>query len=656
MSKRRPILLCAGLLTVAGTAQAQVTSLISLTNFQQAVDLSYRGDASQGSVGSTTDHSLQEDYRLTFDYAVYRARLLHGQITLDLQGDQKLFSGSGNSSGISSGLSFLYDISGVFLDRFPTPVTFTVSSSISEVPRDFASSYEQKRDTYGVAASINNDYIPVAMSFTRTTTETSGLETDRGQTSDTVSLGASHTYKQLSQTQFTVINTTQHLDGTDAISSEDTGDLELTLNNTLTFGKKELNRALYTRLRITDQTGANQSRSTELGESLTWDLGKALSSGADYTLSDRQVVNQSQQLHRGRLWLQHRLFRSVTTRLNLEGSENFLGSGKEENLSGGITMAYFKVLPAESSIQLTGHKQYGVTSSHLTDSSIVVSKEAHQVNPNEPLILSSMNVVPESIIVENADPIARAIPYVVNKDYEVRQYGPQTEIYFLLPGSEIKATDRLLITYSVLVNTDISYSSSSQGVGSDLNLFDNSYRIFASWDSTDQSLLSGRADTVNLTSTEAYRFGVQKRLDRGQVTAEYSVTKSDVDKNQSISGSYQYSGVFAQGTLSFNANDRYIMTEGKSGTTGTTNSRSENVLTAGGTYTRTLDSGAVLTATANYLNNRGFIDSDNLSFGLGLRWSLRKLTMSLLSQANFRYTQGSMSTDQHLQLRLSRYF
>ena len=657
---KSPALLFATTLVVGGAATdaaAQVTSLLTLTNLRQSVDLSYRFDASEGQLGSSFQNGLTEDYRLSIDYSVYRARLLHGQVSLDLKADQQRHDGQGKSSGLSKGYGILYDINGVLLDRFPYPVNFFLTSNITDIPREYASSYQQKNDTTGMSITLNSKFLPAAFNFSRSSSETDGLESDRLQVSDTYSFGAAHNYHDISNTNFTIFNSRQA--GTikgGGGASDRTGNMDATLNNTFHIGTKELNRILYSRWRIANQRGDNESRSAEIGEYLAWDFGKALTSGLDYSFSRQETPGRSQQQNSSRFWLQHKLFQSFSTRLDLMGSSRKFDTGTEQNASGSVSLAYQKILPAESVIHLQGRKQYGMSSNKLTDDKLSVLDEPHTASAVDPLILDEAVIVASTIVVRNADPAVRTLAYVENKDYQVRQLGSQTEIFFLVAGSEIHAGDKLKISYQHLVNTHITYAYSSKGVGGDISLFQNRYRIYASWDGSSQELVSGEADQVNLTSTDAYRLGAERRFEAGSFSTEYSSTSTDQDRNQSLSGYLTYGGDYRLGKLSVTASERYVMVETNPLVNGPGTKRSMNIVSAGASYTRPLENAAVLTATANAMDSRGTIVTDNLSMSLGVQWTLRRMTISVAGQANFRYTAGVLSSDQHLQMRISRFF
>ena len=640
----------------ATDASAQVTNLISLRNLQQSAQLSYRFDANQGALASTAQHGLQEDYHFGIDYVIYKARLLRGQASLGLQGDQQKFSGEAQSSGITKSVGLLYDISGVFLDRFPYPVTFYLASGITDVPREFASSYQQKSDTVGVSVSVANKHLPVSFNYTRASSYTSGLENDRIQSSDTFAFGGAHNYKMISLTQFALFRTSQVGGIKGGSILQDSESVEATLNNTLTLGGKELDRILYSRWRFSGLTGVNESRSAELGEYLVWDFGKVLTANLDYSLSHRDAYQQGNLLNVAKFSLQHRLFDSLTTQFGLSGSHNTRDSGTEQSASGILSLSYQKLLPAESVFHLQGYQQYGVTSNKLTDDRLPVIDEPHTVSASEQLLLNNPDVVPGSVVVHNADSTARALPYLENQDYQIRQFGGKTEIFVPITGSEINAGDNLVITYQYFVNTRITYSSSSQGVSGDFVLFESRYRLSAGWDRSRQELVSGEADQVNLSGVYSVNAGLERRFDSSTLSARYDMTSSQMDKTQTVGASYRYSGQLGQGRVSFTANERYMQSEQNALVNKSGSRRNMNIFGVGGSYNRTLESAALLTATANFLDSRGSVASQNLSLGVGLQWNIRRTTLNVRTQANFHRASGTLTTDQHLQVRVSRFF
>lgn len=656
---KAPAVVFAATLVAGGAATdaaAQVTSLLTLTNLRQSVDFSYRFDASQGHLASSTQHGLAEDYRVGINYSVYRARLLHGDVALDLKADQQRSDGSARSSELRTGYGILYNINGVLLDRFPYPVSFVLSSNITQVPREFASSYQQQNDIKGVSVSINNKFLPAAFNYSRSSSETDGLENDRLQLSDSFSFGAAHAYKNIASTEFTLFDTRQSSVVEGEPGSERNAHLDATLNNTWYLGGKEQNRILRSRWRIGNQRGINESRFADFGEYLAWDFGKALSSGLDYTFTKQETIGSYLRQHTSRIWLQHKLFQSLTTRLDLNGSDKTFNTGTEQSAAGALSIGYQKVLPAQSLVRLQGRKEYGISSSKLTDNTLPMLDEPHTASAVDPLILDEPLVVATSIVVRNADSSIRSIPYVENRDYEVRQLGTRTEIFFRVAGSEIQTGHRLLISYQHLVNDNITYAHKSLGVGGDLSLFDSRYRIYASWDGSKQELVSGEADDVNLTSTDSYRLGFERRFASGSFTTEYSNTSTDQDRNQSINGNVSYSGDYRQGRLAVTASERYLIVETSPLLNSGGSRRTSNVLSLGASYSKALENSAVLTAGFNAMDSRGTVITENLTMNLGIQWNLRRMIIGLLSQANFRYSAGELTTDQHLQLRLSRYF
>ena len=639
-------------LLVPQDAMAQVTRILSLRNLRQSVEATYRLKANQGELASATQQGLQEDYHIAVDYSVYRARLLHGEVGLDLRADQNLYTGSDRSTSDTHGFGLLYDINGVFLDRLPYPVTFNYSSDIAEIPREYSSSYQQKTDNFAVHLPIAARYFPVSFSYNRNSTETSGLELDSRSESESYTFGASHHYKK-SEAYFTIVGTTLDLDTENGEDAQHSSNIDANLNHSLDLGTKELNRMLYTRGHVVTQRGVNESRTTDLGTSLNWDLGKALDSGTDYSFSLREEPQQDSKNHNARIWLQHQLFKSLTTRVDVEGSDRTLSAGTEQSAGGGVNLSYHKLLKAGNRMQLTAGKRYSVTANKLEDGNIGVFAEAQTVGALLVVTLNQLNVAPGSVKVWNE---ARTRLFDEGIDYEVRESGAGTEVAVRVGTSRILVGDRLSIDYQVLVNSNITYSTTSMALGGDLSLNNGKHHLFTNWNSTQQGLISGRADQVNLAETNSYRAGFETKLEEsGTVSLEYNRLSSSAENSQSLKGAFTRSGSWRQGRYTFTTTDRYIVRENKLVSRPGNGNDSANVFTAGGSYSTTVEK-ATVTATANFLNNMGFIDSSNLALGLDVRWSMRRLTVNAVSQANFRYSSGGWTSDQNLMVRLSRHF
>lgn len=635
------------------TAAAQVTRILSLRNPRQSVSASYHLKASQAELSNTTQQSLQEDYRIAMEYAVYRARLLHGDIGLDLRADQNLFTATDRSSSQTNGFGLLYDISGIFLDRFPYPVTFRYSSDIAEVPREFSTSYQQKNNNFSLYLPIAARYLPVTFSYNETSSETDGLELDNRSDSKTYAFSANHVY-QKSETMFTIIGTQLDLDMENR-DPQHSSTIDASLSNNTDFTKGTLNRLLNTRAHVVTQRGDNPSRTIDIGGALSYDLGRALDSGTDYSYSQREEPTQEQRTHNARLWLQHQLFKSLTTRLNIEGNDRSLPAGTERSGGGGVGLNYHKLLPGQSRMQLSADKRRVVTSNKLSASEVGVFAEAHTVDSFLVVPLDRPNVAPGSVRVWNQ---ARTLRYEEGLDYEVRQSGSVTELTIPITTARIAEGEVLSIDYQILVNSDLTYATNSESLGADFSLNSGKYRVFTHWNSTDQELISGRADQINLSGTNSYRVGGETKLEdnAGSVSVEYTRLSSSAEKSHTFKGALMRSGSWREGRYTLNLTDRYLVRDTNLVNRQTSSSDTTNILTGSGSYSRALSNGVLATLTGNFMNTMGYIDSTNLSLGTVLGWNVRRLTFNVNSQVNFRYSAGQWTSDQNLMLRMSRQF
>lgn len=642
------------LLLVPEWAAAQVTNILALRNLRQSVETTYHLKAAQADLASTTQQSLQEDYHLGIDYAVYRARLLHGEVGLDLRADQNLYMGDGRSTNDTYGFGLLYNINGIFLDRFPYPLSFTFTSDITDVPREFASSYQQKSNSLALHLPISSTFLPITFGYNRTSSETSGLELDSHSKSDSYTFGASHNYKN-SETYFTLVGSTLDLTTDNDEVPQRSSNIDANLHNSFNMSTATLNRILNTRAHVVTQRGVNESRTTDLGASLSWDLGRALESGTDYSFTMREEPTQIQRTHNARAWLQHKLFKSLTTRIEAEGNDRALSAGTERSGGGGLVFDYHKLLPGASRMQWTAGRHYLVTANKLSDSGVDVYAEGHAVDQLLVIPLNQQNVMEGSVKVWNQ---ARTREYDPDIDYEVRQNGATTEVVIKTGTSRIVVGELVSIDYKVLVNSNITYSTTTDSVGADFTFLENKYRVFANWNRTGQDLISGSADQVNLSGSTSYRLGGDTRFDddAGTLSFEYTRLVSSAEKSQTYKGAFMRSGSWMQGRYTMNLTDRYLIRESDLVSKGNAAGDTSNVFSASGSYSKMLENAALVTATGNLLNNIGYIDNTNLSLSLDVRWNVRRLTFNVNSQANFRYSGTGWTSDQTLMLRMARQF
>ncbi|KAB0671471.1 hypothetical protein F6V30_02510 [Oryzomonas sagensis] len=637
------------LLLVIGDAQAERVGLLMLTPPQQWLDIDYKFLGQQQST-TTEQHQLAEDYNYKFQYAVIRPSLLRGSIALKLELDQRQSGTSSQSTGILTGEGFFYHINGVLLERSVAPASFALDSTITEVAQPFANSYQQTTTAYNLQWSLRNDILPTTIRYSKGNSETSGLVVDSKSDTDQVSISTQHTLG-ISRSSLEIYDIINRYVPTQGASRTDKR-YELRFNNDLQWTKAGKNRMLSTRLTASEATGINYIRNLDLNENLLWDWGKALRSGATYSFFNSGGDGGSQVHNAADVWLQHLLFKSLTTRIDLNARKDEYPTGYEQEVKGRYSFGYVKELPKEGRLTLNGYQQLGAIKRQLGNTDhLHILNESHTVVFGGHIYLGQPNVIESSITVRNADSLKRLPPYDLNTDYQVVVTGTQAEIVPVSTGA-IKEGDTLLISYDYKVDSRVDSTTAAYGVDGALMLFKGAFQLYGNVSQSREDRVSSQASLAGLTAQGMSRVGAEVKWGAITLTSEYETLDSDSDKHQEARAMARYNSYLRDGTLTLSLRDNYRWYEA----IGTTRRADENTFSVSAGYNAVLFSTTAMTLNVDYENIGGARQSDRLTIGNSLRWSAGKLALSLLSGFGARREAGRISYDEHIHLILSRYF
>ena len=648
------------LLTVSDAAAAQ-KGLIILEDLSHSLDLSYDYGGQYVSGGgrsaSSSQNRFQEYYNFDINYAIYNPRIWKGRLTAKLRADQEFVSSGAGGSSTSANAGFLYNIYGIFLERGYTPVRLSAASEFSHVSSSFSPGYDVSVDSFDIGTSIRNKVVPVFFNYTRFTSETSGLPEDRVQTNGQFSITSSHSIPSISQTVLGIYR----IDSKSEPKGDGGGDLtvdihrsfELALKNSLSSRDTKYN--LISGLRLRDDLNRNKNSTFDWQESFMWKLGKALSMGLGYSYATSSqtdnVATTSRSSNSGNFWLAHQLFLNFATRLELIARQSELENGTESEYSGNLGFNYTKSLPRDGRLTLTYNEFRTITDRALSSGVAFAIDEPMTVTLLGGNRLRQPEVLIDTIEVRDASPLIRIAPYVRGVDYDVVQVGAFTELIFF--GPLITDGKSLLISYSHLSNPSIKYQTNSHRLGSSLALA-GGYSFYSSFESSDQQLLSGNANLIQLNSSLGYKIGFA--IDKGLFSygAENSYLDSTLDKHTTFEGFVRKTYYFPKSRLLYQVRDRFT-SYGK--TSVNPRDHSENSLSATANYTTPAFSHAVAVVTAAFTDTRGgTIVRDDAELSAHLQWGYGKLFVKLAGKLNWRLLAGMMSLDESLNIELKRYF
>lgn len=620
---------------------------------RQQVDLSYKFNGEQQSVSSQR-HETSEDYQFRMRYGIARPDLWQGSFMASLRFDQSLISSSVNSGGsdISSHVGLLYDIDGVLMGRSVAPFAFSLKSDITEVSTPFAKTYQVSNSLYDLRWTLKNKRVPIAIEYLTGTSKTSGQQVDSTRDRKELYLHATHSG---------VVGTAS-LDLSNVVSnfSTEQGDAdfdkryEARFQHTLNWDSAGRGRSIASAVNYSETAGINFAKYFTLNESLQWDLGTSLRSGADYSWSTVSGDPGTQTRQNGTLWLQHQLFKNLTTRINVRLRSEDYPTGTDQEIGEGISLSYVKALPNQGSLNLAVSKDHSVDKRNLGTDRQHIFNEQHTAAFGTHLFLVQPNAVPSTISVRNADPLRSLLPYLPDADYRIVVTGALTEIV-IIAGGAIVDGDSLLITYDIQVDPNLKTVSDSTGLSGSLQFLGGAYRVYGSYLESHQDR-TGQVTLAGTTAQNNSRFGLERKWEHVTVNTEYGNYDSEADKHQSVQAQALYSNSKRDGSVTFSLSDQYQWYTPVSVGGTVVKRTAENFFAAAASYTTMLTSTTNLALNSNYLNVVGASSSDSFTLGSSLRWGLGKMNVTLNGSVGVRRQESIYAYNELLFLRVTRFF
>ena len=634
-------------------------SLLLLSSLQQQVNLGYGYDSytseSDSRTSSSSQHRFDENYSMGIRYIIYDPRLLTGTFsgTIGLHQEQTGDGQANNNNG--SGQNFQYRVGGTLLKK-DFPITFYSFSQLDRVQRTFAPTYELNSDGFGVALSLQNKFFPTSLSYSRNTSATNGQGVDTTSTSDAFSVSASHSYRDIVQNMLTFSRNSIQTDiGSAAKGTISIEGFQLGLSNGIDFHAAH-GRSLHSRYLLQEQTGSQQRRSSEWTEALLWGFGEALTGGANYANIYENINSQKTISNSGSIWLQHRLFQSLTTGINLDASRSDFTNGDITSTGGSVSLNYVKSLRRESTLQLGFNQSYSISDNTLAGDVLYVVNERQTVPDLITVFeipLAKPDIVHDSITVRNQ---GGSFKYTEGADYTVRQNGLSTYLVFPAvpqPGLfPITASAILSIDYQYKVNPSIRYASSSRSATANLSLFGNRYRIFANYAESSQEALSGRQNAARLYGNRNYSLNFTTRLEHASFGGEYRRNESTISSSNEMAAFWRYAGNFDATYLSIGLRDN-ITFSGNDGMTAGKNY--SNAFSMSGSLQRLLLEVINMRITGQYVNLTGQLESNYMTVGVDFDTYFGKTEVSLQSSTYWRF-EATSEQENSIRLNLRRQF
>jgi hypothetical protein len=662
-------------------ASAQETPIFMYGNVRQYAELQYlnsgsgftRNGAGGGDTTSYNRNAVTPAYVVTTEYAVYDPRLLHGSMLLNLKYDMNMVSQGSGSAGNYNNLDLNYNISGKLLEKKPVPFTFFAQREQQWIQHDFGAGYDQLVESYGGGFSVRNPYLPTQVNYSWTRSNSSSGIDSWSQDYKLLTLQSANKLGKISYSTLN-LNYSQSDNSSDSVgkfAEYSSDNLSLTFNNTLNWDYRSYhNKRVQSVITFEETMGTFSNRSCNWSESVFLDFGKALQTAVIYAYNNSDFsgsnnFDQTNSTHTGSAWVNHKLFDSITTHLDLTGTNSAINDGSTNNVAGGGSLGYVKSLPNASTLQLQFSGLYGVTERNLTSSNQQVNGEDMTVTLTKGYTANNIknsNVVAATIEVWNNN-FSRK--YLAGTDYLVYTQGTLTYLDFAVPGSQLVESAPVKLRYQYIVDPNTSFSTTTFSSSANLSLLDNRYRFFAYYTDTTQNRISGRSDLLYLTSQSSVRTGGEFRLPAHFLAMEYTRLESNTDRREGVQGRWAFTpSPIGVNVVTFSAVDTYswyrfgaYQASTITGGNPTLNNGSDNVLTVQGTYSRPVLRAGMFRLSLNYMMTRGnMLTRDSINGTLNYELSLGKFLLILDGSMNLIWLPTSSQNDYTVRLLVRRYF
>ncbi|WP_321367340.1 hypothetical protein [uncultured Desulfuromusa sp.] len=655
------LFLCSCFLLPFPAEAAREKVVFQLSNFRHWTELEYEYTGKSYDNDTNADrysqeHVLTETYHLDIDYAILDRDLANGSLAMELGLDQVYEDENGavDRNGKTGGFlgEYLFELF-AFERRF-YPVNLVSSLTQERISAPFTENYDQTRQSLSAAVALRNSLFPVRLSYRFDKTETSGLEIDRIQETEELAFSAGSTVGDFSETRLYAETSRRRTDlSSQTLSTTETDTDEIELYNLLRWGSLRKKSSLNSRYRLVEDRGTSERQISTWDEDLKLQLGQALSTELSYGYRSIEALNQEQQQYSSEASIEHQLFDSLTTRLGYSVDQTDYLKGEEQEWQSQISLVYTKILPRESRLNMSYSYQYSEMDRNLLDQELTNIDEAFSVNVFLSGFLEQLDIIPDSIVVYNAD---RSIIYNIDTEYRINIVGRRTELEIV--GGGIVAGDTLSVDYRYRVNNSIEYSTAVHALSTSLGLFGQRYRLYGSFSQTDQSLISGVADVSPLTQQTYAQIGLDGKFDRISLGTSYLYLDSTLSTDRTTDAFINYLIKNNRSSLNLRLTERYTTTqqnEGQGESSGETEER--NSISFNADYRRYLRRNLTMNLRGRVIDIRGQSrDQEDIYLGMILESRWYKFEFQMSADLTWQIYEDSTSREETVSFKIKRHF
>jgi len=501
------------------------------TKQQSGVDSGFTSDFFREQLNLRTKRVYLMDPRLI---------LVNVDVSIGLFQDNNDFNG-GNTT--QKGRLHNYELGTTFFSQKPYSLKLYANQTESRVSRNFGTRTNINTSSKGARATLNEQSFLKDMGFPffNTSLEVSQVKIDEN------SIGNGQDFRRNEQhdvLQYDVSKGFETADFQMRYRVEDIQDTQRTdngftnqmanLNYGLDFGPT-LNRRWTSINTYVRRTGLNSNDSVTANQNLLIHHNVNLTTNYQYTYSQFKTMLGLSKMHSANIAVTHRLYRNLTSGLNVQGNAADLPEGTTKSYGAGPTFNYRRQISRKGRLLLRVRGNYRINENDLSADTVQTNNEFHQVAAEFPVgdpgfLLDELFVVAASIIIVDRRGGSQ-LPTTPGIDYEVIVEGDRTRIRPLPTSAVLQANDPLEVSYRHRVAPSLSYSTRLLSFNGSV---DFGWIAFSAGRSvSDQSLRSGiDSGLLQDTSTTTVDLRVRGKWRRLQASADGGYKNEDSSRQQ----------------------------------------------------------------------------------------------------------------------------
>ena len=391
--------------------------------------------------------------------------------------------------------------------------------------RELLTNVKSNNQQWGGILSLNNRILPVSLSYRNQKWDQEELQTGRtfNMDQEIFEVRASKSFGERDRSELVYSHHNYFYSYAELHQTEYLID-RVALNNSLFFdAARKYN--LSSRFIWYDQEGTTSFRRVELLEGLSMLLPHHLKLMANFNIYNRKDLLQTWDQKRTRASLQHKLFKSLTTKLYLEYNQIKLETvnlHRETDFRGGVDLKYTKKIPT-GYLNLAYRYYRHEHSTEGVSGMLQIINEEHTISDGELTLLNNPYVDDFSIVVKDE---TGTLIYQLNFDYILILRGSFLEIQ-RVPGGLIPNGATVYIDYMYQQPGSFSYAANNNHFSASVLLFKRLIELYYNYTVQDYPKVN-QGDQLTLNYFHQHIYGVRLDVGFARAGVEADLYKSNI--------------------------------------------------------------------------------------------------------------------------------